>query len=81
MTTSKAAKNLTMNSSTDALMFTDWSVTLVRLRPRGSPALIARASTSSDLPRSSPFHPSRMTTPISKAGSPPLRIMKVAGSS
>ena len=38
-------------------------------------------SASSALPSSRPFHPSRMTTPSSKAGSPLLRIRKVAGSS
>ncbi|MNU76823.1 hypothetical protein D3C71_663840 [compost metagenome] len=81
ITTSKAAKNFIMNSSTDAAMLTDWSVTFDRLRPNGSSALMARASASSDLPRSSPFQPSFITTPISRAGSPPLRIMKVLGSS
>ena len=81
MTTISAAKNLTMNSSTEASMLTAWSVTLVRAWPRGRPALIAPTSWSSALPRSSPFHPSRITTPSSSAGSPPLRIRKVAGSS
>ena len=81
ITTPRATKNLTMNSSTAARMLTDWSVTLDRLMPSGISALIAAASTSSALPRSRPFHPSRMTTPSSKVGSPLLRIRKVAGSS
>ncbi|KAF1034840.1 MAG: hypothetical protein GAK34_03454 [Delftia tsuruhatensis] len=80
-TTSSAARNLSMNSSTEALMFTAWSVTLVRPMPSGMSALMAPTSRSSALPRSSPFQPSRMTTPSSKAGSAPLRMMKVEGSS
>ncbi|MCY1542286.1 hypothetical protein D9M68_780290 [compost metagenome] len=70
-----------MNSSTAELMLPAWSVTLAKLMPSGCSALIAVTSLSSALPRSSPFHPSRMTTPSNSAGSPPLRIMNVAGSS
>ncbi|MNF08509.1 hypothetical protein D3C80_2089490 [compost metagenome] len=81
MTTSSATKNLIMNSSTEALILTAWSVTLLRLMPSGSSALIALTSSFRALPRSRPFQPSRMTMPSSKAGSPPLRIRKVAGSS
>ena len=81
ITTPRAAKNLTMNSSTAERMLTDWSVTFDTLMPSGISALIAAASASSALPSSRPFQPSRMTTPSSKVGSPPLRIRKVAGSS
>ncbi|MNT80095.1 hypothetical protein D3C72_2195130 [compost metagenome] len=81
ITTSSATKNLTMNSSTAALMLTAWSVTLARLTPSGNAALILPTSFSSALPSSSPFHSSRMTTPKSSAGSPLLRTRKVAGSS
>ncbi|MNT36172.1 hypothetical protein D3C72_1722390 [compost metagenome] len=81
ITTSTAAKNLTMNSSTAEPMLTAWSVTLLRLMPSACPALIALTSLSRALPRSSPFQPSRMITPSNSAGSPPLRIMNVAGSS
>lgn len=81
ITTSSATKNLVMNSPTDASMLTAWSVTLLRVMPSGSSALIALTSLSSDLPRSSPFQPSRMMMPSNNAGSPPLRIMKVDGSS
>lgn len=81
MTTSSATKNLIMNSSTDALMLTAWSVTLLRLMPSGSSALICCTSSFKALPRSSPFQPSRMMMPSNRAGSPPLRIRKVAGSS
>ena len=56
-------------------------MTLDRLMPSGISALIAATSASSALPRSRPFHPSRMTTPSSNVGSPLLRIRKVAGSS
>ncbi len=81
ITTARATKNLSMNSSTDSAMFTAWSVTLVKLMPSGIAPAIACASFSSALPSSSPFQLSRITTPSSKAGSPPLRIRKVAGSS
>ena len=43
--------------------------------------VVAATSASSALPRSRPFHASRMTTPSSKVDSPLLRIRKVAGSS
>ena len=80
-TTTSAAKNLSMNSSTEALMLSDWSVTLVSPMPSGISALMAPTSLSSAWPRSRPFQPSRMITPSSKAGSAPLRMMKVDGSS
>ncbi|MNQ79694.1 hypothetical protein D3C85_946460 [compost metagenome] len=81
ITTSRATKNFTMNSSTAELMLTAWSVTLLRLMPSGKASLIRATSPSSALPRSSPFQSSRITTPSSRAGSPLLRTRKVAGSS
>ncbi len=81
ITTTKAKKNLTINSSTAELILTAWSVTLVTLIPNGSSVLIAPTSVSNASPKSSPFQPSRITTPSSKACSPPLRTRNVAGSS
>ncbi len=44
ITTSSAAKNLIMNSSTAALILTAWSVTLVSPMPSGMSALISFTS-------------------------------------
>ena len=44
ITTSRATKNLIMNSSTDALMLSAWSVTLVKVMPSGIDALMAPTS-------------------------------------
>ena len=63
-------KNFSMNSSTDFVMFTAWSVTLVRLSPSGRAPATFAVSASSALPRSRPFQPSCITTASINAGSP-----------
>ena len=81
ITIPSASRKVFMNWSTAEAMFTAWSVTGVSDMPSGSSEDMLATSDLSDFPRSRPFQPSRITTPSRSAGSPSLRIRKVAGSS
>ena len=70
MMTPRATKNLSMNSSTASRMLTAWSTTFVNRTPAGSACAICFSSAFSARPRSSPFQPSCMTTPRTRAASP-----------
>ncbi|MNQ94120.1 hypothetical protein D3C85_1096210 [compost metagenome] len=70
MTTARATKNLSMNSSTARRMFLAWSETFSTLTPSGNSALNLASSACRDLSRSRPLKCLSMITPSISAGSP-----------